>query len=167
MRGFTLIELTVSVAVMVLFAGIVIVGISANAEDAELVQAASDTVAIGEALQSFERETSVRPRGTGGPPAHVLLGPGIAPSLGELGSGPSALLEDALMRPRMAQLGWRGPYLEKLAADPWGHAYVVNCDGYANPAERVWVLSAGKDGVVQTAPGAVKTAGDDIGVIVR
>lgn len=71
--------------------------------------------------------------------------------------------------------GWNGPYLAAAVdGDPWGNAYLVNVKFLtatpsrhdARPADAVFVLSAGPNGVVETPfAQTVKTArafGDDI-----
>jgi len=67
--------------------------------------------------------------------------------------------------------GWQGPYLVSLGPDPWGRAYIATV-GAIGPGRRPlspgaggWVLSAGPNGVLETAPDASVLGGDDIGVI--
>lgn len=122
----------------------------------------------------------------------ILFGPGDVPSLagslstskwspiddGTLGSSESGddagtlaaqLLENAPGYPTTGEFRWDGPYLENLGPDPWGHAYLVNAENL-RPAqgEAAYVLSAGPDGVVETAfeidrtGGNVTPAGDDL-----
>ncbi len=78
---------------------------------------------------------------------------------------------------------YKGPYINNLGPDPWGHAYIihvgamqksgcpVNSTG-APPActtptagARGWIISAGPDGNLDTAPTATQLVGDDIGYI--
>jgi prepilin-type N-terminal cleavage/methylation domain-containing protein len=73
-----------------------------------------------------------------------------------------------------AELFWRGPYQDSFPADPWGYRYAVNIGNYVNTSgtttNAVWVLSAGPDGIIQTAfnpslPAigqTLTTSGDDI-----
>jgi hypothetical protein len=54
------------------------------------------------------------------------------------------------------ELIWRGPYQPSFPADPWGNRYAVNIGNMVNNTNpalsyAVWVLSAGPDGIVQTA----------------
>ena len=67
---------------------------------------------------------------------------------------------------------WRGPYLERVAQDPWGNRYLVNIKN-ADPTDTspnvVWVLSAGPNGKIETDPTTLADAGpiaggDDITV---
>jgi len=58
---------------------------------------------------------------------------------------------------------WKGPYIARVAADPWGNKYVVNADAFSttNP---VWILSAGPDGAMDTGVASTVVQNDDIGV---
>lgn len=60
---------------------------------------------------------------------------------------------------------WRGPYMEKLSADPWGWRYGVNVALLESArGHAVIVISAGPNGIIETPYEAVglKTGGDDI-----
>ncbi|MFQ5956637.1 MAG: type II secretion system protein GspG [Candidatus Brocadiales bacterium] len=69
-----------------------------------------------------------------------------------------------------ARRRWRGPYLEKVLADPWGSKYLVNVE-WLQPANETgqkpaFALSAGPNKVVETefdqaGPG-ITVGGDDI-----
>ncbi len=62
---------------------------------------------------------------------------------------------------------WKGPYLD-ATADPWGNKYlanIINCKSASTNA--CFVISAGPDGIVQTAfniseTSAVSASGDDV-----
>ena len=67
---------------------------------------------------------------------------------------------------------WKGPYIAKLGPDPYGNAYIIHVGamqtngapiGAGTP--RGWILSAGPDGNLDTAPTASVLGGDDIGYI--
>ncbi len=78
---------------------------------------------------------------------------------------------------------WRGPYIAKLAEDPWGNTYIIHIGAMQKngcpvgstgtapactaPAtgRQGWILSAGPDANLDTAPTASQLAGDDIGYI--
>lgn len=77
---------------------------------------------------------------------------------------------------------WKGPYITKLAVDPWGFAYIIHIGAVQNTgcpvastgapplctgpvAGRGWILSAGPDGTLQTGPNSTALAGDDLGYI--
>ncbi len=78
---------------------------------------------------------------------------------------------------------WKGPYIAKLSEDPFGNAYIVHIGAMQKngcpvgstgspptctiPAtgRQGWILSAGPDGNLDTAPTATQLSGDDIGYI--
>ena len=66
---------------------------------------------------------------------------------------------------------WRGPYIAKLAADPYGNNYVVNIGAVTGTGtstlatEKGWVLSAGSNGILNTDALDSSTSSDDIGYI--
>lgn len=65
---------------------------------------------------------------------------------------------------------WEGPYLPSINSDPWGNPYLVNIgqmDPSASPAKAAWAISAGADGILQTAfdqnaAVSVTASGDDV-----
>lgn len=85
-------------------------------------------------------------------------------------------------------LGWNGPYLKTVPADPWGHRYYCNVLSlyYGTGAyiyDQCWVLSAGPNGIIETPVGSFpgnpqsgelnstpigdRGTGDDIGVMIK
>jgi prepilin-type N-terminal cleavage/methylation domain-containing protein len=67
---------------------------------------------------------------------------------------------------------WKGPYITKLGPDPYGNAYIIHVGamqkngspiGAGTP--RGWILSAGADGNLDTAPTDSVLSNDDIGYI--
>lgn len=77
--------------------------------------------------------------------------------------------------PKTGLRAWRGPYLEKIAEDPWGHRYLVNiknADPDADSKKTVWALSAGPNGRIETDPNSLTDSaptpgGDDVAVRIR
>jgi type II secretion system protein G len=45
---------------------------------------------------------------------------------------------------------WRGPYVNRVPLDKWGHPFIYRCPGTKNPASYD-LISAGPDGVLGTA----------------
>lgn len=86
---------------------------------AKSAAARSDLAILGAALDLFENDT------------------GRYPSTGE---GLEALRE----KPPGLET-WRGPYLEKMPRDPWGHAYVYECPGVGGSP--FGLRSAGPNGI--------------------
>lgn len=60
---------------------------------------------------------------------------------------------------------WSGPYLDDLPPDPWGRAFVVTVAGFPDARQRVWILSAGPNGRLETTSRDHAPHGDDIGLI--
>ena len=60
---------------------------------------------------------------------------------------------------------FKGPYVQVLNEDPWGNAYQINATtlvgGNTSPT---WVISAGPNGIFDTAPTDTAISSDDMGV---
>lgn len=165
--GFTLIELTVVLAVIVTLALILTPSIANTINDSRVARARADCQYIGSAIESFYRDNGFFPQWTtsqaGGPglpqlKLQLLVTAGNAPLEDQISpwtTGLSGMLADQLLvnapgyalRTATSQFGWNGPYLSSdLRSDPWGNHYVVNV-GLID-------LSAG----VQTQSGQLKAA---------
>jgi len=74
-------------------------------------------------------------------------------------------------KPKSGNKGWRGPYIAKLASDPYGNNYVINIGAITNTGtglvagEKGWILSAGPNGLLNTGAKDSSTSSDDIGYI--
>ncbi len=55
---------------------------------------------------------------------------------------------------------------EGMPTDAWGQCFLMNVGAFAR-GDRVWVLSAGPNGSIDTPFGAAELAGDDIGAIIK
>ncbi len=63
---------------------------------------------------------------------------------------------------------WKGPYIAKLASDPFGNNYVINISaitGKGTSTDFGWILSAGANGSLETASTDSVVSNDDIGYI--
>ena len=66
---------------------------------------------------------------------------------------------------------WKGPYIAKLASDPYGSNYVINIGAITNKGtslaagEKGWILSAGPNALLNTGTNDSSTSSDDIGYI--
>jgi len=61
---------------------------------------------------------------------------------------------------------WNGPYLPRELADPWGRAYLISVLGFPEgrtPDSKVWCLSAGPNGIIETPASAERAHADDVG----
>lgn len=160
--GFTLIELTVVLAVIVTLALVLTPSINNFINDSRAARARNDCQTIAAAIVQFYRDTGFFPQwtaaqagGAGLPAARLQLlvsGGGApledVPTLWTTGEG--GPLADQLMNNRpgytlrtpSSQFGWNGPYVSsELGPDPWGRRYVVNV------------------GLIDTSPGTVTGTG--------
>jgi prepilin-type N-terminal cleavage/methylation domain-containing protein len=145
--GFTLIELTVVLAVIVTLALILTPSITNFINDSRVARSRSDTQTISAAIVQFYEDNGFFPQwsaaNAGGPglPAgkvDLLVSPGNVP-LAASGSawttGTTDDLADQLlsnapsytMRTATTAFGWNGPYLSMgIGADAWNNRYAVN-----------------------------------------
>lgn len=146
-EGFTLIELTVVLAVIVTLALVLTPSISNFINDSRVARARSDCQTIASAIVLFYRDTGYFPSWrlaeAGGPGlaqnrVQLLISPGNIPQEDQTSlwtTGTATLLSQQLvtngpgysLKTPTAQNGWNGPYLSnEINADPWGNRYVVN-----------------------------------------
>lgn len=146
-RGFTLIELTVVLAVIVTLALVLTPSIANFINDARVAKARNDCQTLSSAIFQFYRDTGffplwkVAPNGGPGLPANrlqVLASLGNPPledvptpwSIGATGGLAEQLVNNApgyILKTPASQFGWNGPYFSiDIGADPWGNRYLVN-----------------------------------------
>ena len=147
--GFTLIELTVVLAVIVTLALVLTPSIAGFINDARTTRARTDCQTLASAIIQFQRENGFFPawttanKGGAGLPQNrlqILVSPGRTPLEDQpthWTTGVAGLLSDQLMtdapgyaiRTPTSQYGWNGPYLSsEIGSDPWGNRYVVNIE---------------------------------------
>jgi prepilin-type N-terminal cleavage/methylation domain-containing protein len=160
--GFTLIEVTVVLAVIVTLALVLTPSIANSINDARVARARNDCQTIAAGIYQFFRDTGYFPVSktarAGGTVAvadrlQLLVSGGNVPAEDVPSAWTTAVagsLVDQLvinapgysMRTPTSQFGWNGPYFSsELASDPWGNRYVVNI------------------GLIDVSPGAVTAAG--------
>ena len=146
-HGFTLIELTVVLAVIVTLALVLTPSIANYISDARVARAQSDTQTIASALVQFNRDTGLHPlwsqsqNGGAGTPANrvdLLVSAGNIPAAAQSSlwiTGTSVGLTEVLItnvpgyavRTAASAFGWNGPYLSSaIGPDSWNHRYAVN-----------------------------------------
>jgi prepilin-type N-terminal cleavage/methylation domain-containing protein len=161
-RGFTLIELTVVLAVIVTLALVLTPSIANFINDSRVAKARNDCQTLASAIFQFYRDTgffplwSIAQNGGPGLPANrlqVLASRGNPPQedvptpWSSVGAGGLAeqLVNNApgyILKTATSQFGWNGPYFSsEIGADPWGNRYLVNI------------------GLIDTSPGAATLSG--------
>jgi general secretion pathway protein G len=104
-RGFTLIEIMVVVVIIALLAAFILPTVTGRVEQARITRAKSDIQAFTTALSIYKLDNFSYPAGATGLQALVTAPGGDAAK------------------------NWRGPYVQKLGKDPWGHDYVYAYPG--------------------------------------
>jgi prepilin-type N-terminal cleavage/methylation domain-containing protein len=193
-KGFTLIEVIVAIAVVSILAGIITPSVIKHLDDSKRARAQNDCLVIGSAIGGFYKDVARMPNmnAAGAAGVTLLVGTGNIPALAAgvlTWNDATAVATCDLLSNHLSadtpksqavniyptttsapgsEFVWRGPYQANFPADPWGNRYAVNIGNATGNA--LWVLSAGPDGIIQTAfsPAAppvgttLATSGDDI-----
>jgi prepilin-type N-terminal cleavage/methylation domain-containing protein len=146
-HGFTLIELTVVLAVIVTLALVLTPAIVNTINDARVARARADVQTLSAAITQFWTDNGFFPKWSaadnGGPglPANVvdlLVSAGNIPTVGAPNlwtTGSTDRFENQLLtntpayttRTATSPFGWNGPYLSNtINADPWNNRYMAN-----------------------------------------
>jgi len=146
-QGFTLIELTVVLAVIVTLALVLTPSISNFINDARMARARTDCQTLASAIITFYRDNGFFPSwklaqnggpGLPGDRVQLLVSPGNIPqedqpslwTTGTAGQLSEQLIKDIpgySLKTSTSPNGWNGPYLSnEITADPWGNRYIVN-----------------------------------------
>ena len=180
-RGFTLVEVIVVLAVVLLLTGIAVPMISGYMDDGRRAKAEAEVKVIASAITSFYKDTGVWParRSTGVNNAlYVQFTGSTVPTTNPFSAGHTWItwgmnatngdvLDNHLLKnqpggvtaaayPTTGNARWRGPYLAGTSPmDPWGRPYMINVISgwytHATLYKRMYVLSAGPNGRFDTA----------------
>ena len=146
-RGFTLIELTVVLAVIVTLALILTPSITNFINDSRIARVRQDTKTVASSIVQFYKDNGFFPQWStaqsGGPgiaanKVDLLVSDGNVPTVAAANtwtSGTASNLTAQLMgntpsytmKTATATFGWNGPYLSStITADSWNNRYMVN-----------------------------------------
>lgn len=197
--GFTLVEVIVVIAVILLLTGIAVPMIGGYIADGRKARARADVKAIATGLFAFYKDVASWPtRNANGRINRVRVLytgeklPLDNPFLVEHSWNSWALdgehgdvLDNHLLNNEpqgsadsryttKGERAWHGPYLSgPMGEDPWGRPYVIFLySGFSTSTvnyKRIYVLSAGEDGELDTDPMATSktpVSDDDIGLII-
>jgi type II secretory pathway pseudopilin PulG len=173
--GLTLSRLLAAVGSVIVLALVVPAAIATRVNQARLQRVAEDEASIARSLEAFHRAHGYWPATDppadpdGGAPIDALYGPGRIP----LEQGGNDWHQG-----RLSPLS--GCISTGVGADPWGNHYLVNIrlgrlagEGARGEAgsKRIWVLSAGPNGIIETPfeqdGGRAAVGGDDVATRVR
>jgi prepilin-type N-terminal cleavage/methylation domain-containing protein len=146
-RGFTLIELTVVLAVLVTLALVLTPSITNFINDSRVARARTDTQTIAAAVIQFYKDNGFFPQwitataggpGTAANKRDLLVSPGNVPTVAAPNlwtTGTTSTLAGQLLgntptytvKTATNTYGWNGPYLSSgIGADSWNNRYMVN-----------------------------------------
>jgi general secretion pathway protein G len=172
-KGFTLIEVIVVVGIIAILASILVPMVLKEIDASRVAKAQADVRSISTAMVVMKKDTSQWPMMDNACAANVtlLFGDGTLPTnLAGLGfdSGVSSSYNDHLAADtNSCYTNWKGAYIARVTADPWGHAYITNATDFPIDGNPVWILSAGPNGQVETPSFSPTVLGDDIGMRIK
>jgi Type II secretion system (T2SS), protein G len=163
------VEILVCGAIVVASAGVVVPALKMRDIGDAQTRVTNDLHRIAQSIGRYVDDTRTFPTGAGGATTlHYLYSDGVRPTNNALASGPGLHIAEFMNSAGLGGESWKGPYLdERIGPDPWGHAYIVNVNGFFSSAERVMVLSAGPNGQINTPPSATIPGGDDLMLLVE
>lgn len=172
-RGFTLIEVIVVAGIIAILAGILVPIIFKEIDEARITRAHADIRSISTALIVFRKDTGKWPYMDNNCIEQItfLSGDGALPAnYDAMGYNPAfpSSYNDYLPADTNGCYGtlWKGPYIARVAADPWGNAYLTNAFTFDSGGS-IWILSAGPNGLVDTTTDSTTVNGDDVGLRIQ
>lgn len=188
-KGFTLIELVVVLSVLAVLTAVLTPMVVGVIEDGRKARAKADVKTIGGAILAFNKDLNNWPiwasgkatgpndtafkviKSSGGDDPLIGDGSGWTLSGEGVGDIDGQFMTNTPGYPTSGERRWQGPYLEKMASDPWGNKYLVNVaklkPGADFASEAVYVLSPGPNKTVETlfsqkVGAAFVVEGDDV-----
>lgn len=178
-RGFTLVEMTVVLAVIAILAAILVPTIAKNIKDAKITRAINEEQVIVASVMSFYKDVGKWPFATAGT-ARLLSGEATdaAPTAAAAGAqsgaanwgsltpamqlysflyyndpnGNSTYNEAGVDYPIQGEYCWRGPYIDRRSyLDPWGNPYVISAHYFPGNLSVAETVKAGHQVLVLSA----------------
>lgn len=154
--GFTLMELVVIMAVIIVLGGILLPQVNRVITEAKKSKAKAELEHIKSALLAYKEDVGELPPSGTQTTAAALDGSSTETALLSGGASPPS--------------GWNGPYIESsISTDPWGNSYMYEDNDGASGRPISYLLSYGPDGTKDiTNPHTTSPSNqdDDIYVIV-
>jgi prepilin-type N-terminal cleavage/methylation domain-containing protein len=164
-RGFTMIEVVITLAVVAILAAVLVPLISQNVQSARFARAGADVATLGKAVVQFRQDLGIWPVTKGGVQVWLLFSDtdndnnGV-PDTSSIPAGWSGISEarsssmyyDLINNSNNYTPGprsdgmpcWNGPYLSAARPDPWGNPYLINSQQLLpGNTGHVYVVSAG------------------------
>lgn len=163
-KGFTLMELMIVIAIIMILAGAIAVKIGSSTQSAKIAKATKECEEIATAVKAFYLDTGYWPT-----PIYYATGDDTGVLTSPITSGKNVLDErgDSLNPGGLEDFTWNGPYLEteNWPKDPWEIRYY----GIGISGRSLYVYSAGADKTWQSDDTAEqgKASGDDIIILVN
>ena len=191
MKGFTLIELAVVLAIIAVLAAVLTPLVTGYMDQARNARAQADVRTIADSVKLHQRDTGRYPiyNSSTDYTAGAIAGGSLL--IGSPGSSPSNLaswgattvatstLENYINGNFSAvnttntfpKTAFRGPYVASIESDPWGNKYLLTAATLGN-GNHAYVISAGSNGTLDTtyaqaATGAMSVSTDDIVSVIK
>jgi len=168
-EGFTLIEVIVVAGIIAILASILVPMVLKEIDESRITKVQADVRSIATAMVVFKKDTAQWPVMDAGCAANVTLlnGDGnLPPNLAGLGfdTGVTSSYNDHLAADTNGcYTNWKGAYMTRVTADPWGNCYITNASDFPITGNPVWIISAGPNGQIETPSFSVTPLGDDVG----
>jgi general secretion pathway protein G len=172
-KGFTLIEVIVVAGIIAILASILIPMVLKEIDESRITKAQADTRSILTSIVVFKKDVAQWPVMGAGCAANVTLlnGDGNLPAgLAAMGydtSVTSSYNDHLSTDTNGCYNNWKGPYIARVTADPWGNAYITNTSDFSIAGNPVWILSVGPNGQIETPSFSQTLIGDDIGLRIK